>query len=132
MIGLTLAAVAMLYGILLGLLAVDAYQDFSAVEDVLTKEAQTIAVLHRDFGGFPQPTRDSLLKGLRDFAHEEIDFVHPAPDVPQNAQSISLALDTLFSEIMNFQTKLKSEEVIQAGAFSRLNTLLEQRPLSPC
>ncbi|KAF0122737.1 MAG: hypothetical protein FD148_2926 [Methylocystaceae bacterium] len=43
MIGLTLAAFSTLYGILLGLLAVEAYQDFSAVADVVSKEALTIA-----------------------------------------------------------------------------------------
>ena len=127
MIGLTVAAIATLFGILLGLLAVEAYQDFSAVEDIVSKEAQTIAVLRRDFGGFPQPARDSLLKGLRDFAHEAIEAAHPPPDVPQNPHSNSSALDAMFSEIMNFQPKLKSEEVIQAEAFSRLNALLEQR-----
>jgi len=37
MIGLTLASFATLYGILLGLLAVEAYQDFSAVGDVVSK-----------------------------------------------------------------------------------------------
>ena len=36
MIGLTLAAFAALYGILLGLLAVEAYQDFSAVKEVVS------------------------------------------------------------------------------------------------
>ena len=58
MIGLTLASFSTLYGILLGLLAVEAYQDFSAVQDIVSKEALTIATLHRDFDGFPQPTRE--------------------------------------------------------------------------
>jgi len=127
MIGLTLTAFSTLYGILLGLLAVEAYQDFSAVKDVVSKEAQTIATLSYDLRGFPQPVREDLQKALRDYAREAIEAVHPPPDVSQNPQSDSPALNALFSEIMSFQAKRKTEEVVHTEAFSRLNTLMEQR-----
>lgn len=127
MIGLTLAAFAALYGILLGLLAVEAYQDFSAVKDVVSKEASTIAALHKDFDGLPQPIRGQLQEKLRAYAHEAIDAVHPPPDVAQNPHSSSPGLDALFALLMNFQPKLKSEEMIQTETFTRLNTLVEHR-----
>lgn len=127
MIGLTLAAFAALYGILLGLVAVEAYQDFSAVKDIVSKEASTLAALHKDFGGLPQPIRDELQEKLRAYAHEAIDAVHPPPDVAQNPHSSSPGLDALFALIMNFQPKLKSEEMIQAEAFTRLNMVVEHR-----
>ncbi|MBM3564209.1 MAG: DUF4239 domain-containing protein [Alphaproteobacteria bacterium] len=127
MVGLTLAAFAALYGILLGLVAVEAYQDFSAVKDVVSKEASAIAALHKDFGGLPPPIRDELQEKLRAYAREAIDAVHPPPDVPQNPHSSSPALNALFALIMNFQPTLKSEEVIQTEAFGRLNALVEHR-----
>lgn len=127
MIGLTLASFATLYGILLGLLAVEAYQDFSAVQDVVSKEALTIATLHRDFDGFPQPTRDELQDNLRNYAREAIDAVHPPLDVPVDPHSRSPGLTALFAQVMSFQAKLKSEEIVQTETFGRLNTLVEHR-----
>ncbi len=127
MIGLTLAAFSTLYGILLGLLAVEAYQDFSAVGDVVSKEASAIAALHQDFEGFPQPTRDELQEKLRDYAREAIDAVHPPPDVPQDPHSRSPGLRAIFAQVMAFQAKLKIEEIVQAETFTRLNTLVEHR-----
>lgn len=127
MIGLTLASFSTLYGILLGLLAVEAYQDFSAVGDVVSKEALTIAALHRDFDGFPQPTSSELQEKLRSYAREAVEAVHPPPDVRREAHSRSPGLTALFAQIMNFQPKLKSEEMVQAETFTRLNTLVEHR-----
>lgn len=127
MIGLTLAAFAALYGILLGLLAVEAYQDFSSVKDIVSKEASAIAALHKDFGGLPPPIRNELQQKLRAYAHEAIDAVHPPPDIAQNPHSSSPGLDALFALIMDFQPRLKSEEMVQTEAFTRLNTLVEHR-----
>ncbi|HEY8126136.1 MAG TPA: hypothetical protein VIF88_12045 [Methylocystis sp.] len=127
MIGLTLAAFSTLYGILLGLLAVEAYQDFTAVQDVISKEALTIAALHRDFDGFPQPTRGELQDSLRNYAREAIDAVHPPPNVPRDPHSRSPGMTALFAQLMGFQAKLKSEEIVQTETFSRLNTLVEHR-----
>jgi hypothetical protein len=127
MIGLTLAAFSTLYGILLGLLAVEAYQDFSSVQDIVSKEALAIAALHHDFEGFPQPTQGELQEKLRSYAREAIDAVHPPPDVPQDPHSRSPGLRALFAQVMSFQAKLKSEEIIQAETFTRLNTLVEHR-----
>jgi hypothetical protein len=127
MVGLTLASFATLYGILLGLLAVEAYQDFSAVGDVISKEALTIAALHQDFEGFPQPTRGELQEALRGYALEAIDAVHPPPDVPADPHARSPGLAALFGKVMSFQPKLKSEEIVQAETFTRLNALVEHR-----
>lgn len=128
MIGLTLAAFSTIYGILLGLLAVEAYQDFTDVNDVVSKEALGIAALHHDFEGFPQPTRSELQNALRAYAGEAVQTVHPpAEGSHQDAHSSSPGIKALFTKLMSFQAKLKSEEIIQAEAFTRLNSLVEYR-----
>src|SRR5271169_6689087 len=54
MVGFTLSSFSVLYGLLLGLLAVAAYQNFSSVGDIVTKEASSLAALYRDLAGYPQ------------------------------------------------------------------------------
>jgi hypothetical protein len=92
-----------------------------------SKEALAIAALHQDFEGFPEPTRGELQEKLRSYAREAIDAVHPPLDVPQDPHSSSPALKALFAQVMGFQAKLKSEEIVQAETFTRLNTLVEHR-----
>ena len=129
MIGLTLAAFSTLYGILLGLLAVEAYQDFAAVKDIVSKEALTVAALHRDFEGYPQPIRGELQDKLRDYAREAIETLHPADGASavEAAHKSSPNLKALFDRVMGFQPALKSHETILAESFSRLNLLVEHR-----
>lgn len=56
-----------LYGLLLGLLAVAAYQNFTTVSDIVTKEASSLASLYRDLRGYPEPLRTRLQDELRDY-----------------------------------------------------------------
>jgi hypothetical protein len=60
MVGFALSSFSMVYGILLGLIAVASYQNFTAVSELVTKEASTLAALYRDLSGYPQSIRGSL------------------------------------------------------------------------
>ena len=54
MVGFALSSFSVLYGLLVGLLAVAAYQNFSSVVDDVTKEASSLGALYRDLRGYPQ------------------------------------------------------------------------------
>ena len=48
------------------------------VNDLVTKEASSLAALYRDSGGYPQPIRTQLQGKLRDYAREAIAVSRPA------------------------------------------------------
>jgi hypothetical protein len=73
MIGLALECFFVLFGLLLGLLAVATYQNYAAVTDTIDKEASSIAALHRDFGAFPEPVRGQLQDRLREYVRFTIE-----------------------------------------------------------
>ena len=128
MIGFTLASFSTLYGILLGLIAVEAYQDFAAVKDVLSKEALTLATLRHDIDGFPQPVQSALREQLRDFAREAVATVAAAGDQPgASAHTASPRLKSLFQTVLAFKPSTKSEELVQGESLRRLNMLVEYR-----
>ena len=73
MIGLALSSFFVLFGLLLGLVAVATYQNYFSVADTVDKEASSIAALYRDFGAYPQPIRDRLRDRLRDYTRYTIE-----------------------------------------------------------
>ena len=77
MIGFALSSFSVLYGLLLGLLAVASYQNFSSVGDLVTKEASSVAALYRDLGGYPQPIRGQLRDKLREYTRDVIEESWP-------------------------------------------------------
>lgn len=127
MIGFALASYATLYGILLGLLAVEAYQDFASVQDTVSKQALTLATLYQDLDGLPQPLRGRLQGGLRDYAREAVETHWAADAASKPSIGASPRLRSLLDQLLTFQPKTKGEELVQAEGLRRVNTLIEQR-----
>jgi hypothetical protein len=73
MIGFALSSFFVLFGLLLGLLAVATYQNYANVGDIVDKEASSIGALYRDFTGYPQPIRGQLQVRLREYARYTIE-----------------------------------------------------------
>lgn len=68
MVGFALSSFFVLYGLLLGFLAVAAYQNYATVSDIVDREASAISALDRDFSGYPQPIRGELSSALHEYA----------------------------------------------------------------
>jgi hypothetical protein len=129
MIGFSLQSFAALYGILLGLLAVEAYQDFSAVKDAVSKKALTFVTLRHDLEGFPEPLRAELQRDLRDYAIEAVETHWPGDSSAPTPTGPSPILRHMLARLLAFQPSTKSEEVVYAEAFRQINQLVEQRRL---
>jgi hypothetical protein len=67
MMGTALSSFFVLFGLLLGLVAVATYQSYSTVGDIVDKEASSLSALYRDFYGYPEPTRSQLQDALREY-----------------------------------------------------------------
>lgn len=67
MVGNALSNYFVLFGILLGLLAVATYQNYSTVDDIVDKEASSLSALYRDISAYPQPIRSHLQDSLREY-----------------------------------------------------------------
>ncbi|QGM99525.1 DUF4239 domain-containing protein [Methylocystis parvus] len=129
MIGFSLQSFAALYGILLGLLAVEAYQDFSAAKDAVSKKALVFATLYHDLNGFPMPLREELQQDLHDYAVEAVETHWPKDPYAPTATGSSPTLRRMMSRLLNFQPSNKTEDVVYAETFRQVNVMIEQRRL---
>jgi hypothetical protein len=55
-----------IYGLLLGLLAVATYQNHTDVEKAVSSEASSLAALYRDVTAYPEPQRTELKTLLKE------------------------------------------------------------------
>jgi hypothetical protein len=114
MVGTALSSFFVLFGLLLGLVAVATYQNYSNVGDIVDKEASSMSALYRDFGGYPQPIRGQLQDLLREYARYTIEEgwdqqrhgVRPKGE-PERSSLIAKAM-------LAFEPSTESEKIIHA------------------
>ena len=114
MVGLALSSFFVLFGLLLGLLAVATYQNYATVGDIVDKEASSLSAIYRNVSGYPQPIRGQLQDRLREYARytmEEGWEQQRKGIVPKGEPARSgLIVRTLLS----FEPSSKSQEIIHA------------------
>ena len=101
-VGFFLGAVAVLYGITLGLVAVGTWETYSDVDTKVDQEAAAVAALYRDLSSFPDPKRAELLEDLREYTRQTIAGwpLQRRGIVPQNAAG---AINTLQTHLARFE-----------------------------
>jgi hypothetical protein len=127
MVGFALSSFSVLYGLLVGLLAVAAYQNFSSVNDIVNKEASSLGALFRDVRGYPQPSRRALRDDLRDYARNVIDRSWPLQQQGIVPTEESQLMTKFIDDLLSFEPSKKSEEILHAEALRQLNSLVELR-----
>jgi hypothetical protein len=127
MVGLALSSFFVLFGLLLGLVAVATYQNYSNVTDTVDKEASSIAALDRDFNAFPQPVRGQLKDRLAEYARFTIEEGWPQQRKGIIPSSGAKRIASLFQVLSAFEPAKKSEEIFYAEALREFNRLIEVR-----
>jgi Protein of unknown function (DUF4239) len=125
MVSIALTSFFVLFGLLLGLLAVATYQNYSTVTDVVDKEASSMAALYGDFSSYPQPIRGQLQDRLREYAHSVIEDAWPQQRKGIVPASGAKRITAISQTMLGFEPSKKSEEVIHEEAFRQFNHLVE-------
>ena len=127
MVGLAMSSFAILYGLLLGLLAVAAYTSYSATDEQVTREAASLATLYRDVGGLPDPARTQLQDMLRRYIHEVIEVSWPAQQIGVVPTSASMIMTQFNDALQGFKPRDLGEATLHAEAIAQANELVELR-----
>jgi Protein of unknown function (DUF4239) len=127
MVGVSLGSFSVLYGILLGLVAVGAYQNFSSISDLVTKEASSLTGLYRDVSALPEPYRDKLEADLRDYTRYTIDYGWAAQRKGHVTIGSTQRMTVFFDDLASFNPTDQRSEIVFAEAFRQFNNLTELR-----
>jgi hypothetical protein len=116
-----------LFGLLLGLVAVATYQDFSVASDLVDKEASSIGALYRDFSGYPEPVREDLQERLGTYVRATIENDWPLQRKGIVPEEGTYRVSELSEVLMSFEPGRKSEEILHVEALRQFNHFVEFR-----
>jgi hypothetical protein len=127
MVSLNIASFSVFYGILLGLVSVGVYADYSSTSDIVEREASTLAALYSDTGALPEPLRTKLLTDLRDYAKATID-----KDWPTQAKGLvpiegTARLTRYQVDLATLHPTQREDQIAYAEAFGQVEKLVELR-----
>jgi hypothetical protein len=117
------------FGILLGLLALSAYENLTDTEEMVTSESSRLAALYRDISAYPEPTRSVLQGKLREYTRYVIEEAWPLQQkgiIPAGGTKIVTQFQ---NELVKFEPQTKGQEILHAEAMSIFNSFIEARRL---
>jgi hypothetical protein len=127
LVGATFSSFAVLYGLLLGLLAVGAYANFASVDENVSREAASLTVLYHMVSSYPSPVREKLQGEIGHYTLDTIDRVWPLQQkgiVPPESQD---RLSALYDALLAFKPHDQGEAVTHAETLRTLNEYAELR-----
>jgi hypothetical protein len=118
-LGYAIASFGLFYGILLALVAVSVYTNFTDVHDAVLSETSNLAALWRDTSGFPADQAAPMQQDLRDYVHAVI-----TQDWPLQRQDI--VPDDGTTSVVSFQHHLLTLEPRSQGDQALLGQTIQQ------
>jgi hypothetical protein len=126
-VGYLLGAHGVYLGVLLGLLAVAAYQNFSGVESIISNEATKLAGLYRDVESYPEPYRTKLTGILRVYTEYVIKEAWPLQKKGRIPIKGTQIVNVFEKELMKFEPQTVTQQILHTEAIHQLNSFTEAR-----
>ncbi len=126
-VGYFLSFTGAFYGIMLGLVAVGAWEAYNDAEASAEKEAALVASLYRDVTFLPSPYDGNAQAYLKAYAWDVVNLEWPEQRQGNKPYSARSSMDRLAAEINMVEPRSTGDEISAAEAARALNALLEAR-----
>lgn len=126
-VGYVLSCFCVFYGLLLGLIAVTAYQNAADTEKNVVHEAASLAALYQDVSGYREPSGQNLRWLLRDYTRYVIKYAWPLQRKGITPTEGSIRVNAFEEELLRFQPQTPAEEILHAEALRQFNQFVEHR-----
>lgn len=117
-----------IYGLLLGLLAVATYQNHTDVEKAVAGEASSLAALYRDISAYPEPARTDLKNAIREYTRSTIEDAWPLQRKGIDPWKVNRAAP-IHARLGQFEPQTKGQEALHDAALRQFNEFFEDRRL---
>lgn len=124
-----LAAVVLFYGVMVGLIAVGVWEQFSSTDEKVALEASALAAVYRDVSAYPEPDRSRLQADLIKYTRTVIDQVWPLQQKGIISTEGTDILTKFQHHLTWFQPGTLPQSIIHAEALRAFNHLVELRQM---
>ena len=129
LIGYVLSCYCVFYGLLLGLIAVAAYQNFTDADRAVSEEAAAVTALYRDVSCYPEPDRTELQDLLREYVRYVIEEAWPLQRKGLIPEGGGKKVGNFLQRLARFEPKTKGQEILHAEALRTFNEVSKLRRL---
>jgi hypothetical protein len=127
LVGDILAAHCALFGLLLGRVAVAAYQGVVDLQQTLNREAAYLRAIHRSRASYPEPERSEIREKLRDYTRFVVEEAWP----DQRRGIVSSGgvgrMNAIYEKLFAFEPRTKGQEILHDHTLSQFNEMAEVR-----
>lgn len=122
-VGFFMGAVGVTYAVLLAMIAVAAWTNYTVVDGLVAQEADVTSDIFRKLELFPHPCRDNLCVMLRDSTAAVVSNEWPALQHGADDPRALLMATELFDAVRGFTPGSETEGKLQKEVLDRLDTL---------
>ncbi len=128
-VGFYLAAITVLYGVTLGLLAIGAWTTYVETEATVAREAAALGSVYRSVGDLPQPARGVLQNDLRTYAHQIIYIGWPEQRQGILPTENRATLNKFHHDLQTFEPATESQKITDANVAQEMEALEAARSI---
>jgi hypothetical protein len=121
--------ILIIYGLAIALILVSVWENSAEAEKLVSNEATAVAMLYRDSGAYPEPTRGRLQEELRGYIDYVIDEAWPAQRRGEMPIKGVAWMNRVQDELFKFEPVTDAQEILHAEALHAFNHLIEARRL---
>ena len=120
-----IAAVGVFYAVLVGLIAVATWGNYTGVDAIVSNEASAVADLYRDADAYPADRSEAVHATLRWYVHTVIE--KEWPQQKKGVRPTVHAAARLLQSVTAFEPVTPGQQVLQAECLHKVNEILTYR-----
>jgi hypothetical protein len=117
-----------IYGLLLGLLAIGTYENFTSTDQAVASEAAALLALYRNITSYPEPYRSDFRTLIRDCARTTIDDAWPmqrSGGIPMPGANNPVI--GIYHRIAEFEPETRAQQSVHEATLRQFDTFLQTR-----
>lgn len=122
-----IAAIAVVYAVLIGLIAAASWDNFTEVEDIVSAEAASVASLYRNAEVYPPPVRDQIQGMLREYAQHVVKEEWPAQRRGVVPTTHTLLAGRIYQEWAAYEPTTATQQIAHAETLRLIHSFLSNR-----
>lgn len=127
LVGYILSSHCAFFGLLLGLLAVAAYQNLSDVERTVNREAGYLRSIYRSVTSYPEPMRSQTLPLIREYTRYVIEDAWPQQRRGIIAAEGTSRMNAVQEKLFGFEPQTKAQGFVHTETMSQFSAMAEVR-----